>query len=177
MKFHKTKFPGVMEIHLEPNPDERGFLARTWCQREFGDHGLNTRLVQCSISLNVRKGTLRGIHWQAAPFAEAKLVRCTAGAIYDVVLDLRPQSATFKQWFATELNAENRCSLYVPEGCAHGFLTLADNSEVLYYMSEFYHPEASRGVRWNDPAFGIIWPREVEVMSERDRSYPDFESR
>ncbi len=160
-------------MHL--NSDARGFFARSWCQKEFEDHGLNSNLVQCSISLNSRKGTLRGMHYQVAPFAEAKVVRCTAGAIYDVVLDLRQQSPAFKHWFAAELSAQNHLSLYIPEGCAHGFLTLTDASEVLYQMSEFYHPEAGRGVRWNDPAFQIAWPDKVEVISDRDRTYPDFE--
>ena len=175
MTFHKTKLPGVFEIKLELNSDERGFFARSWCQKEFLDHGLNSNLVQCSVSLNSRKGTLRGMHYQAAPFAETKVVRCTAGAIYDVVLHLRGPSSTFKQWFGTVLSAENRHSLYIPEGCAHGFLTLTDESEVLYQMSEFYHPEAGHGVRWNDPAFQIAWPEKVEVLSQRDRNYPDFE--
>lgn len=175
MKFCETKLLGVFEIHLDPAADERGFFARSWCQKEFEDHRLNSNLVQCSVSLNLRKGTLRGMHYQAAPFAETKVVRCTSGAIYDVVLDLRSQSPTFKQWFATVLSAENRRSLYIPEGCAHGFLTLTDESEVLYQMSEFYHPETGHGVRWNDPAFQIAWPERVEVISERDRSYPDFE--
>lgn len=174
MIFQETKLAGVFEIYLEPNTDERGFFARTWCQEEFGDHGLNSKLVQCSVSLNSRKGTLRGVHYQSAPFAETKVVRCTSGAIYDVVLDLREQSPTFKQWFATVLSAENRHSVYIPEGCAHGFMTLKDGSEVLYQMSEFYHPEVGRGVRWNDPAFQIVWPADVEVISERDRTYPDF---
>jgi dTDP-4-dehydrorhamnose 3,5-epimerase len=175
MTFHETKLAGVLEIHLELNSDARGFFARSWCQKEFEDHGLNSNLVQCSISLNSQKGTLRGMHYQAAPFAEAKVVRCTAGVVYDVVLDLRSQSPTFKQWFATVLSAENRHSLYIPEGCAHGFLTLTDKSEVFYQMSEFYHPEAGRGVRWDDSAFEIAWPEKVEAISERDRTYPDFE--
>lgn len=174
MIFHETNLPGVFAIDLELRIDERGFFARTWCQEEFLNHGLNRTLVQCSISLNSKKGTLRGIHYQAAPFAESKLVRCTAGSIYDVVLDLRQQSPTFRQWFGAELSATNRRSLYVPEGCAHGFVTLADDSEVLYQMSEFYHPESSHGVRWNDPAFQIDWPQEIAVISERDRTYPDF---
>ncbi len=177
MIFQETKLAGVFEIYLEPNTDERGFFARTWCQGEFGDHGLNSKLVQCSVSLNSRRGTLRGVHYQWMPFVETKVVRCTSGAIYDVVLDLREQSPTFKQWFATVLSAENRHSVYVPEGCAHGFLTLTDGCEVLYQMSEFYHPETGRGVRWNDPAFQIVWPAEVVVISERDRTYPDFESK
>lgn len=176
MTFRETKLPGVFEVHLEPISDERGFFARSWCQKEFEDYGLNTRLVQCNVSLNTRKGTLRGMHYQAAPHAEAKVVRCAAGAIYDVVLDLRAQSATFKQWFSAVLSAEKRNMLYIPEGCAHGFLTLEDATEVFYQMSEFYHADLSRGVRWNDPAFQIVWPEKVQVISERDRTYPDFDT-
>lgn len=176
MTFQQTRLAGVFEVHLAPNPDERGFFARSWCQKEFENHGLNPSLAQCNVSFNTRKGTLRGMHYQAAPHAEAKLVRCTQGAVYDVVVDLRPQSPTFKQWIGVELTAANRRMMYIPEGCAHGFLTLQDESEIFYQMSEFYHAESARGVRWNDPAFGITWPRPVEVISERDRSYPDFES-
>jgi dTDP-4-dehydrorhamnose 3,5-epimerase len=174
MTFHETKLPGVFEIHLEPKPDERGFFARSWCQKEFESHGLNPKLVQCSVSFNTRKGTLRGIHYQAAPFAEAKVVRCTMGAIYDVVLDLRPQSPTFKEWIGMRLTAMNRHMLYVPEGCGHGFLTLEDQTEIFYQMSEFYDASSARGVRWDDPAFRITWPSQVKVISERDRTYPDF---
>jgi dTDP-4-dehydrorhamnose 3,5-epimerase len=175
MRFHETRLPEVYEIHLQPNCDERGFFARTWCHKEFTDHGLNPRIVQCSVSFNAHKGTLRGIHYQAAPYPEAKLVRCTTGAIYDVVVDLRPQSPTFKDWIGVLLTAASRRMLYVPEGCGHGFLTLEDDTEVLYQMSEFYHPELTRGVRWNDPAFKIVWPAAVEVISERDRTYPNLE--
>jgi dTDP-4-dehydrorhamnose 3,5-epimerase len=175
MVFQETRLAGVFEIHIQPNADDRGFFARTWCQKEFSDRGLDSNLVQCSVSLNKRRGTLRGVHYQAAPFSETKVVRCVSGAIYDVILDLREQSPTFKQWFATTLTAENRHSVYIPRGCAHGFLTLADESEVTYQMSEFFHPEAARGVRWNDPAFQIAWPEKVAVISERDQSYPDFE--
>ena len=177
MKFLETKLVGVFEIHLELNSDDRGFFARTWCEREFANRGLASKVVQCSVSLSRRKGTLRGIHYQAAPFAEAKIVRCTAGAIYDVVLDLREESTSFKQWFGTVLSAENRKSLYIPERCGHGFLTLAGETEVLYQMSEFYHPESALGVRWNDPAFQIEWPGKIEMISERDRTYPDFEAK
>jgi dTDP-4-dehydrorhamnose 3,5-epimerase len=175
MIFHETKLPGIFEIHLEPNCDERGFFARTWCEREFQSHGLNPTVMQCNVSFNVKKGTLRGVHFQAAPYGEAKVVRCTSGAIYDVVLDLRPVSPTFKKWIGVTLTAANRHLLYIPEGCAHGFLTLEDNTEVFYQMSEFYHPESARGVRWNDSAFQIAWPEKVEVISERDRTYPDFD--
>jgi dTDP-4-dehydrorhamnose 3,5-epimerase len=175
MKFQETKISGVFEIHLDLKPDERGFFARTWCQKEFEDHGLDPNLVQCSISFNPQKGTLRGMHYQVAPFAETKVVHCTQGAIYDVVLDLRPRSPTFKGWIATVLTAKNRNMIYVPKGCAHGFLTLKDETEACYQMSEFYNAESARGVRWDDPAFGIVWPEKVEVISERDRTYPNFE--
>jgi len=175
MTFHETKLPGVLEIHLEPKSDERGFFARSWCRREFEEHGLNPRLAQCSVSFNARKGTLRGMHYQAAPHPESKLVRCTSGAIYDVVVDLRPQSAAFKQWMGVVLNAQNRHMLYVPEGCAHGFLTLENDTEVFYQISEVFHSELSCGVRWNDPAFRIAWPAGIEMISERDRTYPDFQ--
>lgn len=174
MKFAEVGLPGVRLIEPERMHDERGFFARTWCRREFEAAGLDPKLVQCSISYNQRRGTLRGMHYQSAPSAEAKLVRCTAGAIYDVALDLRPDSPTFKQWRGVELTADNRHALYIPPGFAHGFLTLRDDTEVLYQMSEFFAPECARGVRWNDPAFGIQWPGEVVVISERDRSYPDF---
>lgn len=174
MKFHETEISGVFEIEPELKPDERGFFARTWCQREFELHRLNSNLVQCSISFNKRIGTLRGMHYQAAPHAETKLVRCTRGAIYDVVVDLRPQSPTFKKWVGVDLTAENHRMIYVPAGCAHGFLTLKAESEVFYQMSEFYDAESARGVRWDDSAFQIAWPEKVEVISDRDRNYPDY---
>ena len=161
-------------IQSEPVLDERGFFARSWCQKEFASHGLNSQLVQCNISGNVRKGTLRGMHYQTAPYAETKLIRCTRGSIFDVALDLRPNSQTYKRWTAAVLTAGNHHMLCIPEGCAHGFLTLEDDCEVFYQMSEFYHPESARGVRWNDPAFGIEWPGKAEVISTRDASYPDF---
>ncbi len=175
MKFHETKLAGVFEIQIEPKPDERGFFARTWCREEFKHRGLASNLVQCSISFNARKGTLRGMHYQAAPFPETKVVRCTQGAIYDVVLDLRPHSPTFRDWIAVVLTADNRNMIYVPKDCAHGFLTLKDDTEVFYQMSEFFNAESARGVRWDDPAFRIAWPEKVEVISERDRTYSDFE--
>jgi dTDP-4-dehydrorhamnose 3,5-epimerase len=177
MIFHETKLPGAFEIHLEPKPDERGFFARTWCQTEFESNKLNCKLVQCSISFSSLKGTLRGIHYQASPHAETKLVRCTRGAIYDVVVDLRPDSPTYRDWIAVTLTATNRHMVYVPEGCGHCFLTMEDETEVFYQMSEFYHPESARGVRWNDPAFQIAWPAEVKVISKRDQTYPNFESK
>jgi dTDP-4-dehydrorhamnose 3,5-epimerase len=176
MIFRETELAGVVEVHLDPRSDERGFFARSWCEREFASHGLNPRLAQCNVSFNVKKGTLRGMHYQAEPFQEAKLVRCTQGAIYDVAVDLRPQSGTFKQWFGAFLSAENRYMLYIPEGCAHGFQTLTDNAEVFYQMSEFYHPESARGLRFDDPTFQIVWPEKIEIISERDRNYPNFEA-
>jgi dTDP-4-dehydrorhamnose 3,5-epimerase len=175
MTFHETKLARVFEITLDLNSDERGFFARSWCQKEFDQQGLNPKVVQCNVSFNVRKGTLRGMHYQDAPYQEAKLVRCTQGSIYDVVVDLRPRSPTFKDWIAVVLTADKHNMVYVPEGCGHGFLTLEDETEVFYQMSEFYHGELSRGVRWDDPAFQITWPDKVEVISERDRTYPNFE--
>ncbi|HLH34423.1 MAG TPA: dTDP-4-dehydrorhamnose 3,5-epimerase [Alloacidobacterium sp.] len=175
MVFQPTKLPGVIEIQIEPKCDERGFFARSWCRKEFEDHGLNPALVQCSVSFNTRKGTLRGMHYQAPPYQEAKVVRCTRGSVYDVVLDLRPKSPAFKEWVAVTLTAERRNMVYIPEGCAHGFLTQEDETEVFYQMSEFYNAEAAMGARWNDAAFRIVWPGAVAVISERDRTYPDFE--
>lgn len=161
-------------IEPEKRADERGFFARTFCKREFELHGLNSQVAQCNTSFNKKKGILRGMHFQAAPFGEVKLVRCTAGAIYDVIIDLRPASRTFKGYFGAELSAENGTMLYIPEGFAHGFQTLRDGSEVFYQMSQVYSPEHARGVRWNDPAFGIDWPADERIIVERDRTYPDF---
>ena len=174
MTFQETKLPGVFEIHLEPMGDERGFFARSWCQREFEGQGLNPVTAQCNISFNEKKGTLRGLHFQAEPYPEAKLVRCTQGSIYDVAVDLRPASPAYRHWLGITLTAAQRNMLYIPEGLAHGFLTLQENTEVFYQMSEFYDPASARGVRWNDPAFGIDWPSEPQVISSRDRDYPDF---
>jgi len=177
MVFTETGLAGAFLLDVERHGDERGFFARSWCHDEFAAHGLNPRLVQCSISRNRMKGTLRGLHYQSAPCAEAKLIRCTMGAIYDAIVDLRPGSPTRGRYFGAVLTADNHRALYVPEGFAHGFLTLAVDSEVLYQMSEYYHPEAAGGVRWNDPAFGIAWPDRPVVISDRDASYPDFDSR
>lgn len=174
MIFQETNLKNAYLIELQRREDERGFFARTWCQQEFEEHGLNSRLVQCNLSFNKKKGTLRGMHYQAAPYEEAKLVRCTCGAIYDLIVDLRPDSATFKHYFGVTLSAAARNMLYIPEGFAHGFLTLEDNTEVFYQMSEFYAPDYARGFRWNDPAFGIEWPAEVQVISEKDKSWPDY---
>lgn len=175
MVFTETALRGAFLVAPEPHTDERGFFARTWSASEFESHALNPRLVQCSVSFNSRKGTLRGMHYQAEPFAEAKLVRCTHGAIHDVIIDLRPGSPTFTRSVGVTLSAKNRLMLYVPEGFAHGFETLADDTEVFYQISEHYSPEHGRGVRWNDPAFAIAWPAEPTVISARDRDYPDFQ--
>jgi dTDP-4-dehydrorhamnose 3,5-epimerase len=177
MRFTATKLPGVFLVEPERFEDDRGFFTRSWSQREFAAAGLDDRLVECNISFNRRRGTLRGMHYQTAPHAQPKLVRCTLGAIYDVVVDLRPESPTFKQWVACELTATNRLMLYVPAGLAHGFQTLADDTEVFYQMAEVYAPGCAAGVRWDDPAFGIAWPdndgRE-RIIVARDRAYPDF---
>ena len=172
MRFIETKLKGAFILEPEFMEDDRGFFARTWCQREFEAHGLDHRLVQCNISFNRHRGTLRGMHYQVEPHAEAKLVRCTMGAIYDVILDLRPESATFKQWLAVELTAENRRMLFIPEGLAHGFQTLMDNTEVFYQMSEFYYPECARGVRYDDPDFAIEWALPVTLVSDKDMACP-----
>jgi dTDP-4-dehydrorhamnose 3,5-epimerase len=174
MIFIETKLKGAFIIEPERVEDERGFFARSWCEREAAAYGLHPKWVQCNISFNKEKATLRGMHYQSAPRQEAKLVRCTMGAIYDVIIDLRPNSSTLGQWVGVELSAENRRMLYISEGFAHGFITLDDNSEIFYQMSEFYAPAHARGVRWNDPAFAIKWPTDVLVISDRDRNYPDF---
>jgi dTDP-4-dehydrorhamnose 3,5-epimerase len=180
MTFAEAPLKGVFLIDMAPREDERGFFARSYCWREFEQHGLNPRVVQCNVSFNRDRGTLRGMHYQTAPSAEAKLIRPVRGALYDVVVDLRDESTTFGRWFGTELrSAPGHPSrmLYVPEGFAHGFLTLEDDTEVFYQMSEFYAPEEARGFRWNDPAFRIEWPEPVRVISDRDRDYPDFAGR
>lgn len=175
MEFIPTKLRGAFLIEPTELEDERGFFARTWCQKEFAERGLNPNLVQCSISFNKLRGTLRGMHYQVAPHEEAKLVRCTMGAIYDVIIDLRPDSPTFKEWVATELTAENRLMLFIPEGFAHGFITMKDASEVFYQISEYYHSESARGIRWDDPTFGIKWFLDgPTVISQRDEAYSDF---
>jgi dTDP-4-dehydrorhamnose 3,5-epimerase len=174
--FTETKLRGAFLIEVERHSDQRGFFARTFCQQEFEAQGLNSKVAQCNVSFNKRKGILRGMHFQAAPFAEAKLVRCTSGSIYDVIIDLRPSSPTFKQNFAVELSAKNWKMLYIPEGFAHGFQTLEDDTEVFYQMSQSYSAAHARGVRWNDPAFGIEWPAGERSIIDRDREYPDFVS-
>jgi dTDP-4-dehydrorhamnose 3,5-epimerase len=175
VRFTETKVAGAFLIEPEPIGDERGLFARTFCREEFEAHGLNPVVAQCNLSFNHCRGTLRGLHYQAAPHQEAKLVRCTRGAIWDVAVDLRPGSPTYRAWFGAELSDGNRASLYIPQGCAHGFLSLTDAAEVAYQMSAPYAPGAARGVRWDDPAFGIEWPGEVLVINQRDASYPDVE--
>lgn len=174
MIFMETKIKGAFVIELERLEDDRGFFARSWCQEEFRAYGLTPELAQCNISFNKKKGTLRGMHYQVAPHKEAKLVRCTMGAIYDVIIDLRPKSPTFKQWVAVTLTAENYKMLYVPEGFAHGFQTLEDKTEVFYQMTAFYVRESARGVRWDDSLFGIEWPDDDRMISAKDQQYPDF---
>ncbi len=175
MKFTETKLKGAFIIEIEKLSDERGFFARSWCRKEFEDHGLISRLVQTNVSYNRKKGTLRGMHYQIAPYQECKLIRCTRGAIYDVIIDLRPDSATYKQWTGVKLTADNYSMLYVPEDFAHGFLTLTDNTEITYQVSQFYKPGSEKGIRFDDPAFNIQWPLEVSVISDKDRTWPDFE--
>ena len=172
MIFTETKLRGAYVIEPETLNDERGFFARTWSAEEFLRQRLNVTLVQCNTSWNKRKGTLRGMHYQIAPHEETKLVRCTAGAVYDVIVDLRPDSPTWGQWFGTELTRQNLRMLYIPEGFAHGFQTLADDTDVFYQMSTYYHPDSARGVRWNDPAIAIDWPLDVSVISPRDEMLP-----
>jgi dTDP-4-dehydrorhamnose 3,5-epimerase len=174
MIFTKTAIPGATVVDIAPHVDSRGFFARLWSEEEFTAHGLSTRFVQANTSTSARRGTLRGLHLQAPPHAEAKLVRCTRGAIYDVVVDLRPGSPTHGRWIAMELSAENRRMLYVPEGCAHGFQALTDDADVVYPVTAGYAPDSERGFRFDDPAFGIEWPLEVTVISAKDLGWPAY---
>ena len=176
MTFKETKLQGAFIIEPEMLIDERGAFARTFCRKDFESHGLNGSISQCSISLNTRKYTLRGMHYQKKPFAEAKLVRCSRGVIYDVIVDLRYDSPTFKQWTSVEISAENRKMVYVPVDFAHGFQTLTDGTEVIYQMSEFYSPSHAGGFRWNDPSFKIQWPSDNFVISSKDQTYPVFKT-
>jgi dTDP-4-dehydrorhamnose 3,5-epimerase len=175
IQFIPTALRDAYIVAPEKRADDRGFFARTWCQREFAAQGLDANLVQCNVSFNHKQGTLRGMHLQLPPFAETKLVRCTQGAIYDVIIDLRPDSPTFEQWVGVELTAANGQALYVPKGFAHGFQTLTDNAEVYYQMSTFYEPGYASGLRWNDPAFKIDWPAALTVIADRDRTYADYQ--
>ena len=174
MKFTETPLKGVYVIELEKRGDERGFFARLFCEREFAAHGLNPRIVQMNNSLSGQRGTLRGIHYQLRPKGEDKTFRCMTGALFDVVIDLRQESPTFLQHFTVELTAENRKMIHVPQGCANSFMTLADNTEIFYFTSEFYSPEHERGIRYNDPALGIKWPMEPVVISDKDKGHADF---
>jgi dTDP-4-dehydrorhamnose 3,5-epimerase len=175
MTFTPTSIEGLRLIDMDRHVDERGWFARTWCGDELLDHGISPALSQCSSSFNAKRGTLRGMHYQNAPFEEAKIVRCTRGAIMDVALDLRIGSPTYRKWLSFELSADNGRALFIPKGCAHGFQTLCDDTEVLYMIDVSYVPGVGTGVRWNDPAFGIQWPLADEaILSERDATYPDF---
>lgn len=177
MIFTETKLKGVFVIQAEKIEDERGFFARMWCEKEFKAHGLSPNLAQISVAFNKKKGTIRGMHYQKPPHEEAKLVYCTKGKIYDVVVDLRPASKTFKDWFSIEIQSTDYKIVYVPRGCAHGYQTLEDNTDVIYQMSTFFMPEYYAGVRWNDPAFKIKWPYPDDVItSKKDRDYLDFKS-
>ncbi len=175
MIFHRTPLEGARLIELEKRGDDRGFFARAFCEKEFEADGLVSRFVQVNNSLSARKGTLRGMHYQMAPHGEVKIVRCVRGALWDAILDLRPQSPTYKQWFGAELSAENRLAMYVPRGFAHAILTLTDDAEALYLVSDFYAPSHERGIRWNDPAFGVEWPIQPTEISEKDAAWPDFD--
>lgn len=174
MKLHPLRIPGAFRIEIDPLEDERGCFARTFCQEELRRQGVEFPVAQCSLSFNREALTLRGMHFQASPCPEQKIVRCTAGRVWDCILDLRPGSPTFQQWIAEELSAANRRALLIPEQCAHGFLSLEPGSELFYMMSTPFAPECARGVRWNDPAFDIAWPAEPKVLSAQDRSFPDF---
>lgn len=174
MKFTETPLPGAFVIEQERHADSRGFFARTYCEREFAAHGLQTRWPQCNVSENLLAGTLRGMHWQSAPHGEEKLVRCTRGALWDCIVDMRGDSPTYLQHFGVELTEDNGTMLYIPRGFAHGFLTLADHTQAFYHMGGFFEGSAARGLRYNDPAFGITWPRSVTVIAERDAKYPDY---
>jgi len=177
MKFIKTDIEGAFVVELEKFGDERGFFARAFCEKEFNKAGISFEPVQANIGFSSEKYTLRGMHYQTGRHAESKLVRCTKGAIYDVILDMRPHSATYKEWFATELSAENRKMLFLPAGCAHGYQTMEENSEIFYMVSAYYAPDAEQGVRWNDPAFNIRWMQtENIIISEKDKNWPDFKS-
>ena len=174
MEFTSTPLAGLTVVQPKKIEDRRGFFARAWCRDELAQHGLNPDMLQLNVGFSHVKGTLRGMHYQEAPHAEAKFVRCTRGAIYDVALDLRPESATRGQWFGVELNADNGTMLYIPEGFAHGYQTLTDAAEMYYLTSALYSAAASKGVRYDDPAFSIDWPLSVSVISDADRSWPDF---
>ena len=175
MLFSETKLNGAFLINAERREDHRGFFARVWCKDEFAAHGLNPSLAQANVGFSKRKGTLRGMHFQLQPFAECKLIRCTMGRVIDIIVDLRPTSVTYKQWFSTELSADNRSMLYVPEGVAHGYITLENDTELMYQSSQMYASKHATGVRYDDPAFQIVWPASVEVISDADRNWPMYQ--
>ena len=177
MLFHETGLAGAYVIEPEPKADHRGFFGRVWCADELARQGLSTEIVQTNVGFSHRKGTLRGLHYQVFPHAEVKLLRCTRGRVFDVIVDLRPQSATYRKWFGTELSDTNHLMMYVPEGFATGYLTLEDNSEIYYHTSRRFHPESASGVRYDDPAFGIVWPGEITVISDPDRAWPELAAR
>ncbi len=174
MKFQEVPLNGAYLIELEPIQDERGYFARSWCQKEFEKKGLVSNVVQCNISFNKKKGTLRGLHYQVFPHQEAKLVSCTRGSIYDVMIDLRPQSSTFRQCFSLEISENSNLAIYIPEGFAHGFQTLENCTQVFYQMFNYFKPESARGIRWSDPSFNIKWPVAEKIISAKDQSYSDF---
>jgi len=174
MKFTETPIKGAYIIEVNRIGDDRGYFGRLWCQKEYEEHGLVANICQSNIGVSKSAGTLRGLHYQTAPHQEVKIVRCSRGAMFDVILDLRPDSPTFKQWFGLELTEDNASMLYVPEGCATGYQTLKDDTEIYYHATEFYHPESARGVRYDDPAFNIQWPGKITTISENDTSWPDF---
>jgi dTDP-4-dehydrorhamnose 3,5-epimerase len=175
MIFKETPLKGAFEIEVQKIEDERGFFGRLWCEKEMKMHGLNTNIVQSNVSLSKNKGTLRGMHFQRSPFQETKLVRCTKGAVYDVIIDLRPDSPTFKKWHGVKLSEKNHKMIYVPENFAHGFLTLEDESEVYYLVTQFYNKDKEAGLRWNDPSFNIDWPEIVNDISIKDSNHPNFD--
>ncbi len=174
MIFQETPIPGAFIVDLEKHEDERGYFGRVWCSREFKGHDLNPNLAQANVSFNRKRGTMRGLHHQLPPHAETKLFKCTGGSIYDVIVDLREDSPKYCTWYGVELSAEKERCLYVPEGCAHGYLALTDGTKILYYTSEDYSPELERGIRYDDPLFDIKWPVRISVVSEKDRSWPDY---
>ena len=176
MIFNKTKLDGAHIVEMESIRDRRGFFARAWCSKEFEAHGLISQFVQANLTYSPKRGTIRGLHYQIAPHQEVKLVRCTRGATYDVIVDLRPESPTYKQWLAIELTADNHKMIYIPAGFAHGYQILVDDTEVFYQVGQFYAPECERGARWNDPAFGVEWPMTSPlILSDKDKNWPDYQ--
>lgn len=173
MIFRETRLKGAFIIEIEKREDERGFFARAWCKKEFEEHGLASNMVQSNIAFNKRSGTLRGLHYQGAPYGEVKLVRCTLGSLYDVMVDVRPGSATYRQWVGVELTSDNHKMVYIPEGFAHGYQTLEDNTEVTYQVSQFFSPDYEQGIRYDDPGIGIDWPLIEKIISDKDKGWPD----